>query len=57
VFDFSRLSILTVKMGKFLPLQNQELVNLTPCDRLPRLLCFALSEINVILLGPIPSSG
>src|SRR5205823_3694568 len=31
-------------MGKFLPLQNQELVNLTPCDRL-------LTILRAILAG------
>src|SRR5205823_1411319 len=40
-------------MGEFLPLQNQELVNLTPCDRLLETL-LGLPEFRVIgqVLGP-----
>src|SRR5437868_6897446 len=35
-------------MGKFLPLQNQELVNLTPCDR--------LQEKTFLAMSPCPLS-
>jgi hypothetical protein len=43
--DFSKCLIfqcflfLLQKWDKFLPLQNQRLMNLTPCDRLRRVYC------------------
>jgi hypothetical protein len=47
---FQCFLFLLQKWDKFLPLQNQRLMNLTPCDRLPKTIvgvCVGFAEVEI----------